>query len=148
MKGSKWIGVGIGRLATERNSPSERLFLSLRKRMEYARWLLAFGGVVIFVGFVVVGFGISRPIPVLDGFAFLSPFVAWGIVLIGLGVMLGFLGAAVKGPSREWSEIAPNPLAPGPFEPSPMRRCPNCGVHTYLNVCPECGHQMPASPTQ
>jgi hypothetical protein len=115
--------------------------------MGYAGGLLAFSGIVSFLGFAMVGVGMSQPIPIVGGFAFFSPTVAQGIVFIGLGVLLGALGAAMKGPSREWSEIAPNPPGPRPLD-FPMRKCPNCGVHSYLKVCPECGHKLAALPTQ
>ena len=133
--------------------PSEPGFPPLPRIEWYARGLLAFGGVISFVGFVVVAYGLSQPIPVnglaqsfLFGFAFLSPAVAGGIVLIGLGVMFGFVGAAMKGLPREWREAVPSPPLPSARE-LPIHRCPNCGVHTYLNVCPECGHRLAASPT-
>ncbi len=120
--------------------------LPLRHRMELTRVLLAFGGVLSFVGLIVVAAGVSQPVAVLGGFAFLSPAIAAGTVLAGFGVLLGFLGAAVKGPSREWSEVAPGPPRFERRELAPIRRCPNCGVHTDLSVCPECGRRVAPEP--
>ncbi len=45
----------------ERNLRNEPILLSLRKRMEYTRALLAFGGVVSFVGFVLLALAFPSP---------------------------------------------------------------------------------------
>lgn len=126
--------------------------LLLWKRMQYARWLLFSAGILSFLGFVLVALGIS------DTYAagtivmkvLVSPLVVWGIALIGLGVMLGFFGAAVKGPSREWSDVAPpHPVEAGGTSRPPGFRyaCPGCGgdVYTGQTACPECGHSLPGS---
>ncbi len=127
-----------------REPPSPRSPASPRT-VGLAWGLLGLGVIVAFAGFIMAAFGMSQPIPVLGGFAFLSPFLAWGIGLVGAGVLLGFLGIALRELSLWWHELAPNaPAAPPPkaVELPPVRRCPKCGVHTYLTVCPECGHRF------
>lgn len=135
---------------TEGNPQSRPTFLSLRRRLELAWGLLALGAVVTFLGLLTVDLGLDQPIPVLGGFAFLSPTVAGGVGTIAVGFLLVFLGAALRGLSRDWRDIASNlpSTPPRPEGMPPMRRCPNCGVHTWLNVCPECGCNLAVSPTQ
>ncbi len=99
----------------------------------------------------MVAVGTAQPIPLTTGFglgsAFLDALVPWGIGIIGLGVLLGFFGAAVKGPSMEWRDVGPDiveqpPIAPR--APGYHYACPGCGGDVYSSqaVCPECGHQL------
>lgn len=111
-----------------------------------ARGLIALGGIVAFVGFVNVGYGRSQPIPVVLGFADMSPDVAGGFVAVGIGVLMGFRGSAAKGLGPDVRETATRPLPAVSGGLAPIRTCPNCGVHTDLNVCPGCGHRVDASP--
>ncbi len=127
---------------------------SLRSRMVQAGWLFGSAGVLCFLGFVLVAVGLAQPIlfSSFNGFGsgVLSGLVPWGFGLIGFGVMLGFFGAAVKGPSKEWAEIAAESdseeglaARPGGFRYA----CPGCGSDVYSNQaqCPACGHRLPAA---
>ncbi len=124
---------------------------SLRYRMVQAGWLFGSAGVLCFLGFLLVAVGLAQPIEISSfsgfGSGILSGFVPWGFGLIGFGVMLGFFGAAVKGPSKEWAEIAVEPdseerlsLGPAGFRYA----CPGCGSDVYGNQtqCPACGHLL------
>ena len=135
---------------TESNPRGRPTFLSLRRRLELAWGLRALGALVTFLGFLTVDVGLNQPIAFLDGFAFLSSTVAGGVGAIAVGFLLIFLGAAVRGLSRDWIHIASKlpSTPPRPEDLPPMRRCPNCGVHTWLNVCPECGRNLAVPPTQ
>jgi hypothetical protein len=117
--------------------------------MIQAGWLFGLAGVVSFIGFLMVAVGTAQEIPLFTpnfgfGTAFVSGLVPWGIGVIGLGVMLGFFGAAVKGPSVEWRDIKPEPemaIETGPRPPGTRFACPGCGgdVYTGQASCHECG---------
>lgn len=129
---------------------------SLRGRMTQAAALFASAGVVCFVGLVLAAAGLAQPILFSSSFGFgsavVSPLVPWGLGLLGFGVMLGFFGAAVKGPSKEWSEIAEGTsLEENPGSPSGglWYACPGCGadVHSTQATCPQCGYRLTAART-
>ncbi len=125
---------------------------SMRRRMETSAALFAMGGIVCFLGFLLVALGTASEIPVVGAntivaLAFLNGLVPWGVGIIGLGVMLGFFGAATKGPSVEWKNIPPEPDLPGITEPRPgglRYACPGCGgdVYTGQGACPTCGRVL------
>ncbi len=99
----------------------------------------------------MVAIGIAQPILLTTSFglgsAFLDALVPWGIGVIGFGVLLGFFGAAVKGPSMEWRDVGPDAAEqrpPAPRAPGYHYACPGCGGDVYSSqaVCPECGHAL------
>ncbi len=114
--------------------------------------LFASGGILCALGFLLLALGIAWGITLSvssfgPGSAYLSPLVPWGIVLIGFGVMLGFFGAAVKGPSVEWREIVPDSEESGAIGSRPegfRYACPGCGgdVYSGQSVCPACGRSL------
>ncbi len=119
--------------------------------MVQAGWLFGSAGLFCFLGFVLVAVGLAQPIAFssFNGFGsgVLSGFVPWGFGLIGFGVMLGFFGAAVKGPSREWAEIAVDSDSEEGLSPRPAGfryACPGCGSDVYAGqrTCPACGHLL------
>ena len=130
---------------------------SLRDRIFYMRILVSAGAVLSFFGFLFIAYGVwyigtpppppSNCYPLCEQGLWWNQIIAIGIVLVAVGLLVALIGVAVKGPSREWSEIASTPSPPEPRE-LPIRRCPNCGAHTYLNVCPECGYRLAALTTQ
>ncbi len=125
---------------------------SLRRRMQTSAALFTIGGILCFVGFLMVASGTASEIPVLGsntivGAAFLNPLVPWGIGLIGFGVMLGFFGAATRGPSIEWKDIPPEREESSSVGPRPRGlryACPACGgdVYTGQAACPTCGRKL------
>lgn len=103
-------------------------------------------GILCLVGFLIVAAGLAQGLIVVGGFAYLSSLVPWGVVFTGVGVALGFLGAAVKGPSMEWQDLPP-PAKPSDAAPHPAGirfACPNCGGDVYASEasCPTCGHRL------
>lgn len=128
---------------------------SLRRRMEWAGTLFVAAGIMSLAGFVLVALGTASEISILGanfaiGSAFLSPLVPWGIGLIGVGVMFGFFGAAVKGPSVEWRDIPRDSEETETAVPRPpgMRyACPGCGGDVYMSqpACPACGYALPVA---
>jgi len=125
--------------------------LSLWDRMRTAMWLLVSAGTLSFIGFVFIAIGSSEATVLGANFGIgsvlVSPLVSWGLVLLGFGVMLGFFGLAVKGPSVEWSVMARGPpVAAAEISRPPGSRyaCPGCGgdVYTSQAACPECGHAL------
>ncbi len=116
--------------------------------MVQAGWLFGSAGVLCFLGFVLVAVGLAQPILFSStagfGSGVLSGLVPWGFGLIGFGVMIGFFGAAVKGPSKEWAEIAVESNSDEDLTARPTGfryACPGCGSDVYANQpnCPACG---------
>lgn len=104
---------GVGMADADQHSMRQRMRWSMRHRMIWSRGLFVAAGLVSFLGFLLVAAGTASEISILGanswfGSATLSSLIPWGIVFIGLGVMLGFFGAAVKGPSVEWKDISPD----------------------------------------
>ncbi len=129
--------------------------LSLWERMHQARALLIGAGVLAFLGLAMAAVG-TLDVRVAgttlgSGPVLVSPLIPWGIVLVGLGAMLGFFGAALKGPSREWGEVVSpaEGLVEAPVAPGHRYACPECGgdVYTSQTICPACGHALPGVQT-
>jgi hypothetical protein len=126
---------------------------TLWDRMHAASSLMMLAGCLSFVGFLMIAVGTLDLWVVGTSFGagplLVSPLIPWGIVVLGLGVMCGFFGAAVKGPSREWNEVAAPPGEAVETSQAPGFRyaCPGCGGDVYANqaVCPACGHSLPAA---
>ena len=130
---------------------------SLRLRMWYAKWLMVAAGILSFLGFLLIAFGLAQPFATISasyglGFVVVDRLVAWGVGVVGIGVLLGFFGAAIKGPSREWSEVA----SMSPVEGRAVVKaqgfryaCPGCGGDVYesQSACPECGHALSGATT-
>ncbi len=126
---------------------------SLRRRMETTAWLMVTAGILSIIGFVMVAVGVAQGFVLLgtqfgSGIAFVSDLVPWGVAFVGFGVMLGFFGAAIKGPSMEWRDIAPETEAlvdTSPRPPGMRYACPGCGGDVYMGqgVCPACGQRLP-----
>lgn len=129
----------------------------LRWRMTASSQLYVGAAILSVIGFLFVAAGLAQGfVQVGSGFGngvvSVSGLVPWGIAFAGFGVALGFLGAAVKGPSMEWRDV---PHEPEPSEdtrspPLGIRfACPGCGGDVYVNqaVCPACGHRLPSART-
>ena len=119
------------------------------------RILVSIGGVLAFLGFLLVAYGmywLGVPPPPAGGICYGSceglwwnQIIAIGVGLIGFALLLALLGVAVKGPSREWSDLAPTPPAVRVARaPGYRYACPACGGDVYSSetTCPECGRQL------
>jgi hypothetical protein len=128
---------------------------SLRDRISFMRILLSAGAVFSFIGSVLVAYGFywfGVPPPPPSGICYgacgeglwWNQIIAIGIILIGFGLLLALIGIAVKGPSREWSEV-PSPPLGTVGTPGFRYACPGCGGDVFASqtTCPACGHALP-----
>lgn len=130
---------------------------SLRDRIFLMRILLSTGAVFSFLGSLAVAYGFywfGVPPPPPSGICYgacgeglwWNQIIAIGIILLGFGLLLALIGIAVKGPSREWSEVAPPPVGTveTPVAPGFRYACPGCGgdVYSRQTTCPACGHAL------
>ncbi len=143
--------------ATRSRHEAASLFegVPLRRRMVYAQRLAISAGVVTCFGFILVAIGVGSEVLVVGaympiGFLEISPFIPWGIGVIGFGFLLGYLGAAIKGPSAEWRDVAPSSASGNDLlvrPPTSRYACPGCGGDVYVGQpnCPGCGAALPGS---
>ncbi len=130
---------------------------TILERMRYARWLAVAGGVLVFLGSLLVAAGISQ-LTIGFNFVVVAPTADWtlgiaaGVVLLGLGAMLGFFAIAVKGPSLSWAEAARLSAQEAATRMQEVRRaaedwCPRCEGALLVpgQPCPHCGYLPGAS---
>ena len=99
MRLPEWVFVEVGSSSSTLRESAGPVVTAARRRRRWSMTLLAFGGVAVFVGFVLLAYAGSEVTWTSSGFyavdAGFPALLECGALLVGIGGLLGSFGAVV-----------------------------------------------------